>query len=215
MHATAVTGDEAARLRAGLATLGLNLDDAAQQRCQAYLDLLERWNRSYNLTAVRERERMLTAHILDSLAVVSYLRAPRCLDIGTGAGLPGIPLAIARPDLEFVLLDSNLKKTRFVHHAASELGLDNVRVARERLERLRAPDGFSTLLSRAFASLRDMTRASHHLLAPGGCWLALKGRHPQAEITALPADVRVQTIDALAIPGLDAQRHVVVLERTA
>lgn len=213
MHAPATT-DEAARLRAGLATLGLDLDDTAQRRCQAYLDLLERWNRSYNLTAVRERPRMLAAHILDSLAVVSYLRAPRCLDIGTGAGLPGIPLAIARPDLEFALLDSNLKKTRFVQHAASELGLDNIRVVRERLELLHAPQGFSTLLSRAFASLHDMTQASRQLLAPGGCWVALKGRHPQAELEALPADVRVQAVDALAVPGLDAQRHVVVLERT-
>jgi 16S rRNA (guanine527-N7)-methyltransferase len=209
--ADAAPDELAASLRAGLAGLGLELDAAAVGKLLGYLGLLEKWNRAYNLTAVRDPAQMVARHLLDSLAVLPFLAGRRVLDIGTGAGLPGIPLAIARPDMEFVLLDSNAKKTRFVTQAAAELSLGNVTVVAERLEHYRPPQGFDTLVARAVGTIADMLDAGRHLLAAGGRFLAMKGVYPQEELAALPAGYQVAGVEAVRVPGLDAARHVVII----
>ncbi|HSW51993.1 MAG TPA: 16S rRNA (guanine(527)-N(7))-methyltransferase RsmG, partial [Sulfuricaulis sp.] len=164
----------------------------------------------YNLTAVRDPEQMVPRHLLDSLSVLPYLQGPRVLDIGTGAGLPGIPLALARPDLEFTLLDSNAKKTRFATQALHELGLKNVAVVQERVEKFHPAEKFDTLIARAFASIPDMLAASRHLCAPHGRFLVMKGVFPQEELAAVTDGYRAE-VKALTIPGLDAARHMVIL----
>lgn len=199
-----------AALVAGLRAL--QVDPALAAPLARYLALLDKWNAAYNLTAVRDPAAMVTRHILDSLAVLPWLRGRRILDVGTGAGLPGIPLALACRERRFVLLDSNGKKTRFVTQALLALGLDNAEVVKARVEGYRAEDGFATILSRAFAGLADFVAATRHLLAPGGRWLALKGARPEAELAGLPADVRVTGVHRLNVPGLRAERHLVELE---
>lgn len=198
-------------LRDGLAALGLALPPATQASLLAYLRLLEKWNRAYNLTAVRDPRQMVVRHLLDSLAILPYVRGPRVLDIGTGPGLPGIPLALARPDWQLTLLDSNAKKTRFVTQAVAELGLKNVEVVTERLEKFRPAARFDTLVSRAYSAIADMLQAGGPLCAPGGRILAMKGVYPAEELAALPPGYRVETVEALKVPGLEAARHVVVL----
>jgi 16S rRNA (guanine527-N7)-methyltransferase len=153
---------------------------------------------------------MVTRHLLDSLAIRPYLAGPRVLDIGTGAGLPGIPLAVACPDISFTLLDANAKKTRFVTQAVAELGLKNVEVVQERAENYRPAEKFDTLVSRAFASIADMLAATRHLCAPRGRFLAMKGACPEEELAAVPAGFSNQVV-ALTVPGLAAQRHLVIL----
>jgi 16S rRNA (guanine527-N7)-methyltransferase len=187
------------------------LPDSDRQRLLAYVRLLAKWNAAYNLTAVRDPQDMVTRHLLDSLAVLPYLAGPRVLDIGTGPGLPGIPLAVARPEYAFTLLDANAKKTRFVTQAVGELGLKNVEVVQARVESYRPAQNFDTLVSRAFASIADMLAASRHLCAPHGRILALKGVYPEEELAAVPAGFVVQEVAALQVPGLEAQRHVVIL----
>jgi 16S rRNA (guanine527-N7)-methyltransferase len=189
----------------------LELDEAAEHRLIAYLVLLEKWNRAYNLTAVRDPLEMVPRHLLDSLAVLPWLAGPNVLDIGSGAGLPGIPLAVARPDLAFTLLDSNAKKTRFMLQAAAELGLANVAVVNTRVEDFRPPQPFATLVTRAFASIPDMLAACGHLCAPGCRLLAMKGAVPQGELAALPAGFQVSAVHALEVPGLEARRHVIII----
>ncbi len=199
----------------------LDLPADEQARLLDYLRLLSKWNRVYNLTAVREPAEMVTRHLLDSLAVLPYLHGARVLDVGTGAGLPGIPLAIvsAERDRErrFVLLDSNSKKTRFVRQAVGELGLDNVQVVHARTEDFSpvSGGGFDTVVSRAFASIADMLAGSGQHCAPGGVMLAMKGAQPRAELAALDArpDVRftVDQVVRLTVPGLDEERHLVQL----
>lgn len=204
------SADWADQLAAGCTQLGIALG-AEQQRCLlAYLALLAKWNRAYNLTAVRDPALMVRRQLLDSLAILRWIDAGPVLDVGTGAGLPGIPLAIARPGLAFSLLDSSGKKTRFVQQAIGELGLGNVEVVRERVESLARPGHYRCITTRAFATLADTVAGSRHLLAPGGRWLALKGAAPRAEVRDLPPGFTA-TIETLHVPGERAARHLVVI----
>ena len=199
------------RLVAGLAALQLDLPAAAIERLLAYVELLARWNATYNLSAVRDIDEMVTRHLLDSLAALPYVQGATLADLGSGAGLPGIPFAIATPERAVTVVDSNGKKTRFLRAAARELKLDNVRVLESRVE---AVEGlYDCVTARAFASLAEMLNWGGRLLAPDGLWLALKGRFPDEELAAVPAGFHVESVDALAVPGLDAERHVVVIKR--
>ena len=198
-------------LRAGLAQLpGPALAAGQVAQLLAYLDLLARWNRSYNLTAVRDPVEMVTRHILDSLTVLPWVPGGRLLDAGTGAGLPGIPLAIARPELQVTLLDSAGKKIRFLNHVCRELRLDHAVPLQARLESYEAETPFDAIVSRAFASLAAFARAARHL-AGAAPLLAMKGRYPEQELAALPDWVRLESVEALAVPGLQEQRHLVIM----
>ena len=202
-----------ARLAEGLSAMGVALPAHAREQLLAYIQLIEKWNRVHNLTAVREPDQMVTLHILDSLAVLPHLEgAKTLLDVGTGAGLPGIPLAIARPDLRVTLLDSSHKKTAFLMQARTELGLQNVEIACERVEQWRPERGFDLVVSRAFADLADFVSQAGHLVAPGGRLLAMKGVYPFEEIARVPASHRVAQVLELAVPTLEAKRHLVTLE---
>ena len=201
------------RLDAGLSALGIALDDRAIARLLDYVDLLERWNAAYNLTAVRDPSEMVTRHLVDSLAILPYVSGATLADLGSGAGLPGIPLAIAVPARETLLVDSNGKKARFLREAVRRLDLEHVRVAESRVEDVAGT--FECITARAFASLADMLGWGGHLLAPGGVWLAMKGRVDAAELDAVPAGFRVERIVALNIPGLDAERHLVILKESS
>lgn len=163
-------------LEKGLLLLGVELDQSQVKVLLAYLRLLEKWNQHYNLTAIKNSKEMISKHVLDSLSIESYLEGRRILDVGSGAGLPGIPLAIARPGCEFVLLDSNAKKTRFLFQASVELGLPNISVVSERVEVYRPSHLFDTIIARAFAKLVDFVAQAEHLCKPRGCLLAMKGR---------------------------------------
>jgi 16S rRNA (guanine527-N7)-methyltransferase len=205
-------------LVAGIAALGLDIDDAAQTKLLAYVALLEKWNRTHNLTAIREPERMVTHHLLDALAVLPHLpqmRALRLIDVGSGGGLPGIPLAIARPNWHVTLLDSNRKKTAFLRQVAAEVGLGNVAIATTRVEDYRPEVAFDVAISRALAQLSPFLAASRHLVHAGGCLVAMKGAYPRAELAGLPANLRVVALRALTVPGLDAERHLVIVEAVA
>lgn len=201
----------ATQLTSGLTALNLNLPADAHARLLDFVALLEKWNRVYNLTAVREPTQMVTRHILDSLAIAPYVHGARVLDIGTGAGLPGIPLAVAMPTRQFVLLDSNSKKTRFVTQAVAELELRNVEVVAARVEKYVPAARFDTLIARAFSSLGELLAAARHLAAREGVYLAMKGVYPEEELASLPAEFRVRETAALTVPGLDGARHVVVI----
>ncbi|GHD73230.1 ribosomal RNA small subunit methyltransferase G [Luteimonas padinae] len=206
--------DPHAILDAGLATLGL--DPALAAPLRRYLDLLARWNRTYNLTAIRYPGEMVTLHLLDSLSMHAHVDGvSRLADLGTGAGLPGIPLAIARPGLEVTLVESNGKKARFLREAVRSLGLANARVAESRAEAVDLPGAFDAITARAVATLADILAAGGHLLAPGGRLLAMKGVRPDAEVAALPVGWEVRAIHPLAVPGLGAERHLVVVGRGA
>jgi len=200
------------QLAAGITTLGLALPEGAEARLLAYLALLDKWNRVYNLTAVRETERMVSHHLLDSLAAVPFFQAATVLDVGSGGGLPGIPLAIARPEVEVTLIDSIAKKTAFLLQAKAELGLANLHVITSRVEDYRPEAGFDVITSRAFSDLKEFVTLTRHLLNPGGRWLAMKGLMPHEEIASLPPWVKVSANHALLVPGLDASRHLIVLE---
>ena len=201
------------RLAEGLAAMRLVLDAAGQAKLVAYLRLIEKWNKVHNLTAVREPGQMVVLHLLDSLAVLPHVAVARSLlDVGTGAGLPGIPLAVARPDLAVTLLDSSHKKATFLRQAKAELGLANVEVACERVENWHPPASFDVVVSRAFAELADFVTQAGHLVAPGGAMLAMKGVHPFDELARVPPTHRVENVVALRVPSLDAQRHLVLLK---
>ncbi|HRP87707.1 MAG TPA: 16S rRNA (guanine(527)-N(7))-methyltransferase RsmG [Gammaproteobacteria bacterium] len=191
----------------GLAELDLREPPGLAAALAGYLELLARWNRTYNLTAVREPEEMVTRHVLDSLVVLPFIDAERMLDVGTGAGLPGLVLAMARPGQRFVLLDSSGKKTRFVEHAATRLGLGNVEVVQARVEDHEDEEGFAVVLSRAFASVADFIRLAGHLARTEGRLLAMKGALPEAELAALPAGWGLQAVHKLSVPGLAGRRH--------
>lgn len=210
----------AAPLRAGVQALGLDLEDAQQQQLLDFLALLHKWNRVYNLTALRDPREMLTHHLLDSLAVVRPLqrhvqplreqgRAPRLLDVGSGGGLPGVVFSICCPDIEVHCVDTVAKKAAFIQQAAASLRLPNLRGIHARVETLAGP--YDVVSSRAFASLADFTAWSRDALAPEGVWLAMKGKLPQDEITALPADVQVFHVEPLHVPQLQAERCIVWL----
>jgi 16S rRNA (guanine527-N7)-methyltransferase len=200
------------QLSAGIAALVLSLPAGAEAKLLTYLALLDKWNRVYNLTAVRDAERMVSHHLLDSLAAVPYFVGERMLDVGSGGGLPGIPLAIARPELQVTLIDSIAKKTAFLLQAKAELGLANLSVVTSRVEDYKPEIGFDLITSRAFSDLREFVTLTRHLLKPGGHWLAMKGLYPHEEIAVLPDGVKVSADHALVVPGLDASRHLIVLE---
>ena len=200
-------------LRAGCQTLGLELDEAQIAKLLDFMGLLQKWNKVYNLTAVRNPEEMLTHHLLDSLAAVAPLRrhlaqqggaGRRLLDVGSGGGLPGVVFAICCPDLDVSCVDTVAKKAAFIQQAAAALQLSNLHGLHARVENLDGP--FDVVSCRAFAALADFTAWSRQALAPHGVWLAMKGRHPQDEIDALPGDVQVFHVEQLAVPGLDAER---------
>ncbi|HBK54906.1 MAG TPA: 16S rRNA (guanine(527)-N(7))-methyltransferase RsmG [Xanthomonadales bacterium] len=205
--------DNPSRLLAdGLAALGL-ADPSLGQRLDTYLDLIERWNRAYNLTAVRDRGEMIVRHLLDSLVVSPFVGSGPLADIGSGAGLPGIPLALADPDLAVMLIESNGKKARFLREAVRRLDLGNVRVIEARAEAVPEPGCCDCLTARAFGTLAELIRVGGHLLGPGGRVLALKGQRPDEEIAGLPRGWRLDRIAALSVPGLSAQRHLVIVVR--
>ena len=200
-----------ARLRSGLAELGLDASPPLPGRLAAYLGLLARWNAAWNLTAVRDPLEMVPRHVLDSLAVAPWVRGPRVADVGTGAGLPGIPLALLLPADRFTLIDTAAKRTRFLRHVVTRLELDNVEVVEGRAEDYDAGAGFDTVVSRAFSALSDFVRLAGHLRRRDGHLLAMKGTLPDAELAALPAGWRVAAIGRLEVPGLAAERHAVLL----
>ena len=187
----------------------ISVDAHQQVRLLEYLALLSRWNKTYNLTAVRDEAQMVTRHLLDSLAIAPHLSGQRFLDVGTGAGLPGVPLALLFPEREFHLLDSNGKKTRFLFQVKTALCLDNIVVHQARVEEFRVAEPFETILSRAFASLQDMVHGCRHLLAPGGRILAMKGAYPTQELAAVSQQCAKGVVHPLAVPGLGEQRHLV------
>ena len=202
-------------LAAGIVALGLDIDSSAQAKLGDYVALLDKWNRTHNLTAIRDPAQMISHHLLDSLAVLPHLPAGagvRAIDVGSGGGLPGIPLAIAYPDLRMTLLDSNRKKTAFLEQAAIELSLPNVEVVAGRVEDFAPRIAFDAVISRAYSALATFVAQTRHLLAPEGQWFAMKGTLPSEEIAALPANIRVVATPALRVPGVDAERHLVILE---
>jgi 16S rRNA (guanine527-N7)-methyltransferase len=201
-----------AQLAAGVAALGLTLPAGAEAKLLAYLALLDKWNRVYNLTAVRDVERMVSHHLLDSLAAVPFFQGESVLDVGSGGGLPGIPLAIARPELQVTLIDSIAKKTAFLLQVKAELGLKNLQVVTGRVEDFRPETGFDMVTSRAFSDLREFVALTRHLLKPTGRWLAMKGLYPNEEVAALTSGVKVSADKALVVPGLEATRHLIILE---
>ncbi|MDP1682325.1 MAG: 16S rRNA (guanine(527)-N(7))-methyltransferase RsmG [Burkholderiales bacterium] len=199
-------------LLSGLSALGVVLDSAQQKKLLNYIALIVKWNKVYNLTAVREPEAMIGHHLLDSLAVLPHLTGvQRLIDVGSGAGLPGIPLAIARPDMQIALLDSNHKKTTFMRQACLELGLTNAEVVCERVENWQPQDKYDTVISRAYSELKEFVRLSAHLVAKGGKLYAMKGLYPTEEITQLKAGAKVEAVMPLTVPGLEAQRHLVII----
>ncbi len=203
----------AVTLQDGLQRLNLTLPDAAQQKLRDYLALVQKWNKVYNLTAVRDAEKMLTHHLLDSLAVVPHVaHAKTLLDVGSGAGLPGIPLALALPDLQVTLLDSNQKKTAFLHQAVIELQLANVQVMCGRVEKTELNQLVDVVISRAFADLPAFAALAGRFVAAGGTLLAMKGVNPQDEIAQLNADFTLAGVTPITVPGLDAARHLVFLK---
>ena len=201
------------RLEKGLADLGLAIDAPARERMLAHLRLVEKWNKVHNLTAVRDPEQMVVLHLLDSLSLLAHIDgARRVVDVGTGPGFPGVPLAIARPELAVTLLDSSHKKCSFLQQARTELGLANVEIACERVEDFRPAQPFDTVVSRAFAELADFVAQAKHLAAPGARFLAMKGVYPFDEIARVPGSHRVASVVELKVPSLEAKRHLVVLE---
>ena len=194
------------RLLDGFDKLGLVLPFAPFLH---YLSLLDTWNRAYNLTAVKQEERV-GRHVLDSLAILPWVRGPRLLDVGTGAGLPGIPLALARPDMTVVLLDSNGKKTRFLHEVKRALSLNNVEIVQSRAENYHPSQGFDTVVSRALSELKQMIQWTDHLVSEQGIWLAMKGHHPGDELMAIEGQTHVQ---AYTVPGVEGERCCVIIER--
>lgn len=197
-------------LKQGLAQLALELTEPQLELLERYLALLVKWNQTYNLTAIRQEERMVSYHLLDSLSLVPHLAGgTRMLDVGSGGGMPGIPTAIARPDLQVVLLDSNHKKTTFLRQVVMELGLPNVQVVTDRVEAYQPEQKFDRITSRAFSELSEFVKLTRHLMAADGQYVAMKGVYPYEEIALLPQGVAVSEVLPVTVPGLDAERHLV------
>jgi 16S rRNA (guanine527-N7)-methyltransferase len=201
-------------LVAGAAQLGLSLSSAQAAQLLRLLDELDDWNQRMNLTAIRERGAQITKHLLDSLAVHSYVRGARVADIGTGAGFPGLPLALVLPQAQFTLIDSTGKKLKFVEHAAQLLGLSNVQTVHTRAEAYRPKERFDTIVSRAIGPIETFVKWSGHLTVGGGRLLAMKGRYPTDELTHVPNGWKLAQVHRLNIPGLDEERHLVELCRS-
>jgi 16S rRNA (guanine527-N7)-methyltransferase len=191
----------------------INLSEAQIEQQLALVGLLDKWNKAYNLTSVRNPKDMLTRHIMDSLAVRKYLHGQRFIDVGTGPGLPGLPLAIAEPDNEFVLLDSLGKRIRFIRQVCHELKLTNVTAVQARVEDYQDEKQFDGVISRAFASLNDMLSWCEHLPAENGRFYALKGLYPQDELEQLPEQYKIESIEQINVPGIDASRHIVIISK--
>ncbi|GHU37491.1 ribosomal RNA small subunit methyltransferase G [Betaproteobacteria bacterium] len=204
-----------AQLAHGLAAMKLELPREPREKLLAYLTLLYKWNRAYSLTALKEQDKAVSHHLLDSLSILRFVPEGRLLDVGSGGGTPGIPLAIARPELPVTLLDSNSKKAAFLRQAAIELGLPNVSVHGGRVEQYHPEFGYTAIVSRAFSELASFAALSKHLLAPDGVWLAMKGVLPRDEIARLPGEARVEAVHPLCVAGVDGERHLVVMRRAA
>lgn len=202
-------------LAAGINAMGLEVTGQQLGQLTAYVELMAKWNQVYNLTAIRDKSAMVSRHILDSLTLMPHISSEHLLDVGSGPGLPGIPLAIMLPERLFSLLDGNGKKTRFMTQAKTVLGLDNVAVENHRVEAWQVERGFGEITSRAFSSLENMVTGTSHLLARGGRWLAMKGIHPDEELAQLRItrpDVQLVESIRLLVPGCDKERHLVILE---
>ncbi|KDN99875.1 16S rRNA (guanine(527)-N(7))-methyltransferase RsmG [Pseudomonas donghuensis] len=210
-----VTPQHAEELSTGARQLGVELSEAQHAQLLAYLALLIKWNKAYNLTAVRNPDEMVSRHLLDSLSVMPFIHSERWLDVGSGGGMPGIPLAILHPDKHVTVLDSNGKKTRFLTQVKLELKLDNLTVIHKRVEEFQPELPFTGIVSRAFSSMENFTNWTRHLGDAQTQWLAMKGLHPADELVALPADFRVDSEQALTVPGCQGQRHLLILRRTA
>jgi len=202
-----------AALAAGTEALHLDLDAATHEKLLQYVALIDKWNRVYNLTAVRAREQMVTQHLLDSLAVAPHLSGTTLLDVGSGAGLPGIPLALARPAWRVTLLESNQKKSAFLQQAVIELALANVEVAHARVEEWVPAHAYDVVISRAFSDLAEFMQLAGRHVAPGGMLAAMKGAYPADELARVPAPFRTAAVIPLEVPGLGAERHLVVLRK--
>ncbi|MBX9912640.1 MAG: 16S rRNA (guanine(527)-N(7))-methyltransferase RsmG [Pseudomonadaceae bacterium] len=211
---SSVTQEHADELAQGANQLGVSLSAEQQTQLLAYLSLLIKWNKAYNLTAVRNPDEMVSRHLLDSLSLVPFIDGDTWLDVGSGGGMPGIPLAILFPEKNFTLLDSNGKKTRFLTQVKLELKLSNVQVINARVESLQPEQPFAGIVSRAFSSLADFSNWTRHLGDQHTQWLAMKGLHPNDELHALPSDFILHGEHALAVPGCQGQRHLLILRRT-
>lgn len=196
-------------LENGINLLSLDLDEVRQETLIRYLILLDKWNNAYNLSGIRDINRMVAYHLLDSLAIIPHIDGKTILDVGTGAGLPGIPLAISLPEKRFLLLDSNGKKTRFLFQVKTDLGLDNVSIFNDRIENFQSPEQIDIVLCRAFAALDRFVAQSSLLLRGGTKLLAMKGQYPEEEIACLPDSVAVGKVITLEVPGVNGPRHLV------
>ncbi len=201
------------QLQQGLAEMKLSVDEHQQKRLLAFLALLNKWNRAYNLTAVRNEAEMVSRQLLDSLSILPWITTDHLLDVGAGGGLPGIPLAIVLPEKRFTLLDSNGKKTRFLNQCVLELGLQNVSVIHGRAEDCKPEQPFHQISSRAFTALDNLVNWCGGLLANNGSFLAMKGQYPDDEVAALPADWQVSSSHALNVPGAGGARHLLIVTR--
>ena len=197
-------------LKNGVTQLNIPLTKTTLDKILLYVDYLAHWNQTYNLTAIKDKHDMIVKHVLDSLSLYPFLHGARCIDIGTGPGLPGFMLALALPEIEFVLLDSQIKKTQFIRRVLREIPLDNVEVCHQRVEDHNPAVLYNIIVSRAFASLHDMIQCSAHLRAPQGYYLAMKGIWPQPEIAALEKKYSIE-VKALNVPFLQGERHVVII----
>ncbi len=201
---------QATQLANGIRQMGLAIEEPAQQRLLQYLALLQKWNKVYNLTAVRDLQGMVTLHLLDSLSVLPYVYGPRVLDVGSGGGLPGIVLAICNPQLQVTTIDTVQKKAIFMRQVKGELGLDNLSVVHARVEEYHPEQPYQQIISRAFSDIALFLRLTKHLIADGGEWLAMKGLVPTQELASL--GVKPKAIQPLRVAGLDAERHLVIFD---
>lgn len=197
----------------GLKSLNIDIPSAIIDKLLQYIQILHKWNKVYNLTAIDDLSDMVVYHLLDSLSITPYVRGKRVIDVGTGAGLPGLPLALTMPDKQFTLVDSNGKKIRFLRFLCQELGITNVDVVQERVEKLNQEQCYESVISRAFASLEDMLENTQHLCCDDGSFLAMKGRYPSDEINNINCQFQLQDVVKLQIPGLEAQRHLIIVTK--
>ena len=202
-------------LELGIKTLGLSCSSQQIEQLLAYLEMLQRWNKAYNLTAIREPIQMVRLHLLDSLAIHPYVQGVKyIIDVGTGPGLPGIPLAILNPNINFTLLDSNGKKTRFLFQAINDLSLANAKEINHRVEKYQPEQSFDIVLSRAFSSISDMLTQCDHLVSDSGCFLAMKGKKPDSELSQITKDYKVVDLSHINVPQVDSERHLIKIIKT-